>query len=58
MAFLILPEKLEVLGIKEAGVRIKRPGHPRDGALIDGFIRTDLIGEIILDKARGLSQKI
>ena len=51
MAFLILPQKLEFVRIEEVGVGIERPEHAGNGALVDGLIGTERVGEILLDQA-------
>ena len=49
VAALFVAQRLEIVGIEEVGVRIERPQHPRDRAFIDGLVRLQLIGEILLD---------
>ncbi len=45
---LIVAERLKILGIEEIGVRIKRPQHARNRALVDALVGGDLVGEIVL----------
>src|SRR5260370_17711050 len=48
MALLILAEKLEVARIEEVGVRIESAEHSRNRALVDGFIGSYGVGEVLL----------
>ncbi len=49
VAALIFAQGFEILRIEEVRVRIERPQHLRNRALVDRFIGVDGIGEVFLD---------
>ena len=51
MPLLVFAKELEVFWIEEAGVRIEGPRHPRDRALIDRFVGSNLVGEVLFNDA-------
>ncbi len=46
---LVLPQKRELLGIKETGVRIEHAQHARDGSLVDGLVHIHVLGVVVLN---------
>ena len=58
VAFLLFPQRTELFRIEEVCVGIERPGHARDGALVDRFLRRNLVGEIVLDDVQDLGETL
>ena len=53
---LVIAKRLKLFRIEEAGMRIECPCHARDRTLVDGLVRADLVGEVILNDAQHLSK--
>ena len=57
MAALLFAQRRQFFGIEEIRVRIERPQHARNRALVDGFVGRDLVGIILVDEVVNLSER-
>ena len=56
LAALVLAHQGVRFGIEEIRVRIERVQHARDGAVIDGLVRVDRLGVVLLDDGVDVSE--
>ncbi len=56
LAALLFSQQGIRLGIEEVGVRIERVQHARNRAVIDGLVRVDRLGVVVLDDLIDLSE--
>ncbi len=52
VALLVFAQQLIVARIEEIGMRIEGAWRARNGALINGLIGVDLVGEVLLHQVR------